>query len=136
MRKLKLIAFASIALYTIVSCGRYDEGSNFSLISAKNRVVNKWTLNKLEVNNVTAPSVGGGLTVEFRKDNTFTRTITFFGVVSANGTWILSGDKKNILMTLTDGSILTYKIIQLKNKSLKVEEVQGNDTIRFTFIGD
>lgn len=136
MNKFKIIASIVFVVTLLASCGKYDEGSNFSLLTAKNRITNKWTLNKLEINGQTQSGASAQFTIDIRKDNSFTRTVTFFGTVSDGGTWAFSGDKTNLILSYTDGTVKTYKIIQLKSKSLKVEETTNGDTYRFSFNGN
>lgn len=136
MKNLKLIAGLVFIVALAASCSKYDEGSNFSLLTAKNRITNTWTLNKLEINGQTQGSASAQFTIDIRKDNSFTRTVTFFGTVSDGGTWSFSGNKTNLVLSYADGTVSTYKIIQLKSKSLKVEETLNGDTYRFSFNGN
>lgn len=127
MKKIALILSLSL-LATITSCVKYDEGSNFSLISAKARLVNEWVIEDYQVNNVsqTLPN-GASLEVEFEKDGDFTRTWVYGQFrVDEDGKWAFSSDKKNVILNLENGNLETYYIIQLKNNALKARSTDAN----------
>lgn len=134
----KLISLSLIALVTIVftGCAKYEEGSNFSFYSAKARLANDWTLTKYVVNGSDETNNSPALNISFFKDNTFSRTFTFGFTVKDAGTWAFSGDKTSVILSVNDGSIETYKIIQLKNKDLKAERLDNGDTYQYTFKGN
>jgi hypothetical protein len=52
MSKLKKISYASVAGITalsVSSCGKYEDGSNMSLLSKKARVVGSWNVRLREI---------------------------------------------------------------------------------------
>ena len=135
MKNIKFLSFTALAITVLFSCAKYDEGSNFSLLSAKARMVNTWTLTKYEVNGTDETNDNPGLEVVFNKDNTFKRTFNFGFLVSDKGTWNFVDGKTNITLKKDDGNIEWYRIIQLKNKDLKVERTDGSTTYKYTFRG-
>jgi len=135
MRNLKYIGlFLGLSLM-LGACAKYDEGSNFSLISAKQRLINTWTLTKYEVNNVDQTANAPGLEVAFYKDESFKRTFSFGLQISDAGTWSFGGAKSSVVLKLENGNLESYDIIQLKDKALKVERIDGTTTHRYTFKG-
>jgi len=135
MKKLKFIGFIFGLALLLGACAKYDEGSNFSIISARQRVINTWTLTKYEVNNVDQTNGNPGLEVAFYKDDTFKRTFNFGLQISDKGTWSFGGAKSTLILKLENGNVETYKIVQLKDKAMKVERVDGATTYRYTFKG-
>lgn len=136
MKCTKIIAAAILFLFVVSACAKYEEGSNFSLISAKKRLENTWNLTKYEVNGNDETSNSPGLEVIFYKDETYKRTFTYGFAVSDVGTWNFSNNKKYVTLKKSDGSIETYHILQLKNNDLKVERHDTDGAVyRYTFKG-
>lgn len=135
MKNLKIFAVLFSVALIAGSCAKYDEGSNFSLISARQRLINTWELTKYEINNVDETANNPGLEVAFYKDDSFKRTFNFGFQLSDKGTWNFGAGKGTVILNLENGNVEAYKIIQLKNKDLKVERVDGSTTYRYTFKG-
>lgn len=136
MKNVKFLSLLILAITVLYSCAKYDEGSNFSLLSAKARMVNTWTMTKYEVNGSDETSNTPGLEVVFNKNNSFKRTFNFGFLVSDNGTWGFLNSKASISLIKSDGSSEIYDIIQLKNKHLKVRRTEGLTVYDYTFIGN
>lgn len=131
MKKMKKITsiLSLLLLFTIASCTKFEEGSNFSIITVKARIVNDWKLSDYQVNGVSQPvnSNGAGLEMKFNKDNTFTRTWIYGPInMPESGTWTLLDGKTSILLTKADGSLEKYTIVQLKNNALKARSTDAN----------
>lgn len=127
------------ALLMGTSCTKYEEGSNFSFISAKARLVNHWTMTSYQVNNTTQSIQNNyGIDMDFYKDNTFKRTWKL-GAFSTteSGTWTFANKKLDVLLTKKDGSTEVYRLIELKNKDMKAKttDASGNVT-QYTFKGN
>lgn len=135
MKNVKFLSLIILAITVLYSCAKYDEGSNFTLLTAKARMVNTWTMTKYEVNGSDETSNTPGLEVVFSKDNTFKRTFNVGFLVSDTGTWGFLNTKASISLVKSDGSSEIYDIIQLKNKHLKVKRTDGSTTYDYTFIG-
>lgn len=135
MKNMKLFGMFALIFIIASSCAKYDEGSNFSLITARQRLINTWTLTKYEVNNSDQTADNPGLEVVFYKDDTFKRTFSFGFQISDKGTWNFGAGKNSVVLNLENGNVEAYKIVQLKNKDLKVERVDGSTTYRYTFKG-
>jgi hypothetical protein len=141
MKKLFSLGLVAILMLTAVisSCSKYDEGSNFSLISAKGRVAGDWTLSKYTVNGADYTSIQGTKNVTIDKSGTYTGTATFviLGVPvvdNFNGTWMFNSDKTTISMTETGSTTAeVYTIIELKNKEMKLQKIEGGFTYLSTY---
>src|SRR5574343_80671 len=137
----KLSLVALLALTAVVSsCSKYDEGSNFSLISAKGRMAGDWKLSSYTVNGSDYTSSMGTVNVTLDKDGTYkgTAVYTVFGsTVTDNfdGTWEFNSDKTTVSMKETGSSTAeVYTIIELKNKEMKLQQVDGNTTYLTTYV--
>lgn len=134
--------FALAALLLIfTSCAKYDEGSNFSIFTAKARLVNSWTVDGAAYTSgsTTTQQVASG-TLTINKDGTYAAVNTvnypFFGNVTTNetGTWELNSDKDRLTATDANGNITIYDIVLLKNKEMSfVETLYNGDTVRYNF---
>ena len=141
MKKLfSLGLVAMLALTAVISsCSKYEEGSNFSLISAKGRVAGDWTLSSYTVNGTDYTSTQGTMNVTIDKAGTYTGTATFviLGVPvvdNFNGTWMFNSDKTTISMTETGSTTAeVYTIIELKNKEMKLQQIEGGLTYLSTY---
>jgi hypothetical protein len=137
----KLSLVALLALTAVVSsCSKYDEGSNFSLISAKGRMAGDWKLSSYTVNGSDYTSSMGTVNVTIDKDGTYKGTasyVVFGSTVTDNfdGTWEFNSDKTTVSMKETGSSTAeVYTIIELKNKEMKLQQVDGNTTYLTTYV--
>lgn len=113
----------------LVACGKYEEGPGFSLKSKKGRLAGKWKIEKVTYNgtDVTASYQAflPNYVMEYKKDGTYTATS---GSFTDNGTWEFSGDVNLTTKSNTAGSTAsTSEILRLKNKELKMKDVDGTD---------
>ena len=141
MKKLfSLGLVAMLALTAVISsCSKYEEGSNFSLISAKGRVAGDWTLSSYTVNGADYTSSKGTINVTFDKDGTYTGTATYVVLGASftdsySGTWTFNSDKTTVSMMETGSSTAeVYTIIELKNKEMKLQHIDGNNKYLTTY---
>jgi len=122
---MRLLLIAVIAL-SLGACSKYEEGSP-SLSSKKSRLVNDWAMVKLTINgfDVTPLKIITG--VDIKANNTFTVYGEVLGVAtSSNSTWIFNGNKTQVLVTNSDGSIDSYEIIKLEKDSLKLKIINND----------
>jgi len=142
MKKITFLGFAiALASATILtSCNKYEEGSNFSLISKKNRVVNDWSLSTVEDSNGTSVDLSGiTTTASIKKDGSYTTTSSFsiLGQTitdTENGTWSFTDDKTGL--TFTDDATSTAStstIVKLTNGELKLRDEETKYVS--TFVG-
>lgn len=122
----KLFFALAILTLPLVACNRYEEGSNFSLLTAKARAVGEWNVTTISTNGQDVTSSFPNVKVSIKDDNSYTLTFSVFGFsTSENGTWAFSDDKTRLLMTSAIGNLSDRKIIMLKNKMMKLEEVNA-----------
>ncbi len=135
------LAFLLVVAVSFTACDRYEEGANYSLLTAKARLVNSWKATKVSV---TIGSTTSDVTANFpatvlklRKDGTYEVTYTVGFIVSTDtGTWVLNDDKTTITTTDADGDVATFTIVKLKNKELKVTQVDGSTTYTWEYEQD
>lgn len=134
MKNMKLFGMFALSFIILSSCAKYEEGSNFSLLTAKQRLVNTWISTKYEVDGLEQTDYPA-LEVVFYKDFTFKRTFTAFFSIVDSGEWEFGAGKQTINLKLANGTVESYKILQLKNNDLKVEREFDGSTYRYTFKG-
>lgn len=136
MKQLKFLPILLI-LFVLGSCTKYEEGSNFSIIPAKARLVNHWTITKYEIDGVNQPiNENTSLEMDFYKDNTFKRTWVLGGIqIPEEGSWAFADGKNMVVLTKKDGGVEAYTIIQLKTKDFKAKRTEGASTYVYTFKG-
>ena len=136
MKKLAIYVFAlSLTAAGISSCGKYEEGPGFSLMSKKARVTNTWKLTKVEVNGQdNTPSESSySLTMTLKDDETLSATYTIFTLpYNVTGTWAFNSDKSDLILTDNSGTS-TNEIIRLTNKEMKLRQIDAGDTTVNTF---
>ena len=127
MKKTKNYLFLSIAVIislAITSCGKYEDGPGFSLLTKTARMTNKWELKSVDGEIIPA----GEIVWEFKKDGE--ATISYGGLGTETGTWEFSDDKEDLFLEF-DGDASTLKIRRLTNKELWVEEPAGLELAKF-----
>jgi len=119
----KMVAVASIvgALY-LTSCGKYEEGPEFSLLTKKARVTGEWELTKAVEEGGEEYDMGNmDLTWTFEKDGSFASAMTFESYTyDEKGEWEFSEDKEELDIEI-DGDVESYEILRLSNKELFLE---------------
>jgi len=132
MKELSIL-FAAFALFFLVSCGKYEDGPDFTLRSKKARIVGSWTLEKYMVDGVdlTSQVTAADLALSFKydKDGSYTEVRFLSGQVAStkSGTWKLSLNKENLVVIYTSGTVVAYKILRLTNSELWLQETYGGD---------
>jgi hypothetical protein len=135
MKKLfSLGLVAMLALTAVVSsCGKYEEGSKFTLLSAKSRVVNDWSLTGATYNGTEIISLYPTIKMSFKKDDTYTTSFTAGGITTTEtGKWAFNNDKTALLLTATGSATVdTQTIVMLKSKMMKLKstDTAGGVTI-------
>jgi len=130
MKKLFLIGFvAALATSTMMtSCSKYDEGSKFTLLTKKSRVINEWNLVSMTQDGTSLNMTGLVVTIKFLKDGTYSNTTsyTLLGQTytdTVTGSWSFSDDKTKLL-TIETGTTVTgeWTIIQLAKDDMKLSQ--------------
>lgn len=136
MKKLAIYAFAlSLTAFGISSCGKYEEGPGFSLLSKKARVTNTWKLTKVEINGQdNTPSESSySLTMTLKDDETLSASYTILGFpYNTTGNWAFSSDKADLILT-ANSETSTNEIIRLTNKEMKLQQINNGDTTVNTY---
>ena len=124
----KLFFVLAILTLPLVACNRYEEGSNFSFLTAKARAVGEWTVSNITTDGVDVTDNFPGVQVSIKDDNTYKITFSVFGFETyENGTWAFNDDKTRFIMTSSIGNVSDRKIIMLKDKMMKLEEVNAGN---------
>lgn len=139
MKRFKFAVVALLALSTVAvstsSCSKYEEGSKFTLLTKKARLVGEWTLDNYTVNGTSQDMSGTTLKMDIKKDGTYTSTWSSGGFSSSeSGKWEFNSDKSSIVTTDSDGDVTTTEILRLANKELKFRDVDGSVTTIMTYV--
>lgn len=134
MKKLKNLTYLTLAGATAVgvsSCGKYEDGPNFSLRTKKARVVGDWNVKSIGSQVLGVQDIGGvqyGYTVnmEFDKNGSVIQTYNYtYGSYSASysyaGDWDFSSNKEYLILTM-DGYSDTLEIKRLTNKEMWLDD--------------
>ena len=135
------IVALAITMPLVTSCDRYEEGANYSLLTAKMRLVNHWKLEKVTITNGNSSYDATGAypstIMKVKKDDTYEIIYTAGNfTTNESGTWAFNDEKTTVTITETGENPETYNIIKLKNKELKVEYVDGNTTYTYEYSQD
>ena len=138
------VLFSLMVVFILSACNKYSEGPAFSLLTRKARISNDWTLQSYTKDGTDLFDTNAqeqNLSIE--KDGTFSSTniMTALGQLqstSSYGTWSFENSQAEV--TFMDNESLlgvTYEIILLKNKTLKIRQTDFNNAVfDWTFIAD
>ncbi len=120
-KKHLLLIIFTISSLIFTSCGKYDEGPQFSLISKNKRIAQKWIIKHVEdvKTGEVHSSEFDGFTLTITKNLMYTREFSYFGkVTSEQGTWAFEGDTFINFRHEENGVYIDerYKIIRLSKK--------------------
>lgn len=125
----KLLFFGITVGMFFSSCGKYEDGPNFSLRSKKARLVNTWVIDKVLQDGVDGTDDfnqdNPNYQMDIRKDNSYTIS-TFdpsLGESTENkGKWKISKDKEEVEFSDDEtGEQLNEEILRLTNTELWTE---------------
>lgn len=118
-----VLALTIVTALNFVSCGKYEDGPNFSLRTKKARLSGEWEV--IRIGNINFPSEGYSIEMEFSKDGDFELSYSYFTYsYSERGEWEFSGDKEELELTI-DNEIQKFEILRLTNKELWMESIDG-----------
>ena len=127
MKNTKIYLFLSIAVIislAITSCGKYEDGPGFSLLSKTARMTNKWELKSVDGETIPA----GEAVLDLKKDGSM--SINEDGYI-IDGSWEFSSDKEDLRLSIF-GDEVDLKIRRLTNKELWLEnELEDNELSKF-----
>lgn len=123
-----ILLFSALAL---TSCSKYEEGSNFSLLSAKARAVGEWDVTSILLNGQELTNPFYSVKASIKEDYIYVLTFSAFGFdTQETGSWAFNDDKTHFIMTSESGNVSDRRIVMLKNKMMKLEEINaGNGDI-------
>lgn len=126
MKNFKNLTYLTLAGVTVIgvsSCGKYEDGPGFSLLSKKSRVVGDW-----EVKSIGADVYGTDYSVNmsFEKsgDLLVTSSYSYQGSsqsYSYAGSWDFASDKEQLSL-IVDGSVQLFEIKRLTNKEMWLDD--------------
>ena len=131
MKKTIFFSVLSLILATtfLSSCSKYDEGSNFTLLTKKSRMVNNWHLMSASVGGFEINLSGISKHLELSKDGSYkyTETYMILGQIIEGityGTWEFNDDKSKLVLTETGATISDeYTILKLTKDEMKTEQI-------------
>src|SRR5436190_22042595 len=129
----RIIISLSIIVTTIfvtTSCGKFEEGPKFSLLTIKARLAGHWKLESSTVNGVDNTSSFGS---DFEWDIEKNHTYKIKGASPDEGKWELGEDKDDVFFQSSQPGVFekSYRILKLKNKEmwLRRTEFNGDKTV-------
>ena len=134
MKKTLFFSVLSLIVATsfLSSCSKYDEGSKFTLLSKKSRMVNDWHLISQTENGFALNLSGVSWHLTLSKDGSskYTETYIVLGQIYEGityGTWEFNDDKSKLVLTETGATISEeYTILKLTKDELKTEQVDAS----------
>lgn len=119
-RNTLFLAAAIITALNFQSCGKYEDGPNFSLRTKQNRLLGDWEV--VRVGNQTFPQNDYSIEMSFDKNGDFEFSYSYATYSdSYQGSWEFSGDKEDLELTL-DNEVQDFEILRLTNKELWLED--------------
>jgi hypothetical protein len=122
-KNLTYLTLAGVTAIGVSSCGKYEDGPGFSLLSKKSRVVGDW-----EVKSIGADVFGSEYSVNlsFEKDGSLmlTNSYSYQGVsesYSYAGSWDFASDKEQLSL-IVDGSVELFEIKRLTNNEMWLDD--------------
>jgi hypothetical protein len=122
-KNLTYLTLAGVASIGISSCGKYEDGPGFSLLSKKARVAGDW-----EVKTIGSQVMGGNyiINMTFEKSGSlFTTSSYSYGGYSNSysqaGTWDFISDKEQLAVTI-DGDVELFEIKRLTNNEMWLDD--------------
>lgn len=107
--------------FVFTSCDKYDDGGNFSILTAKMRITNDWTSTSLVVQTGSVVYSSNEEVLSIKKDGTYKTSGTVLGIsYTEEGTWEFNDDKTEISFKDDSGDVTTWTITKLKNNELKL----------------
>lgn len=124
---LAILTLFLITAGTFMSCGKYEEGPAFSLLTKKSRLSGTWEISEVRQNGTLIEELNTSeliVEITFEKDNTgkyeffamfFTNRIKFF---DAEFAWEFTSDKEDLKITIDESTI---NIIQIGEDQFEFE---------------
>jgi hypothetical protein len=130
--KKNVMLILTLGLFTVTSCGKYEEGPSLSLRAKKARLVGEWAIESVTFNgtDVTAfytALLGADAKLHIEKDESYHQ----HGLVEDEGTWKFGDGKETIIITssATGSEAEESEILKLKSKELWLKHVHDDETV-------
>ena len=119
-KKITFVALAGATALGLNSCGKYEDGPNFSLLTKKARVAGDWDVKSMGSEVLTAEY---GISFNFEKDGSMKYNYTANGTVqdSYSGSWDFTSDKEELVLTV-DGESIVFDIKRLTNSEMWLDD--------------
>lgn len=146
---MKPILFLSL-IFTILitSCGKYEEGPNFSLRTKKNRLRSDWKLNKLYINGYIQNDIGFRLLLKennmfyygYSLENVSLNISDYDFHADSLGKWELTNNKEKLRLrhqeidTDQEYKMVDWKILRLEKTHLVLSREDNDDLIRMELV--
>ena len=115
-----MFAFALLTV-VVTACSKYEEGSNFTLLTKTSRVANTWKITALTADGNDIMSLNAVSQIVATKDGDWDVTYTAFGLSTVDeGKWEFSSDKTKLITTDESGDVTESTIVKLTKDELKV----------------
>lgn len=138
MKKLFILGVSAMLMTgsVLTSCSKYEEGSKFTLLTKKARVVGDWTIESTESNGTVTPTASGVTSkMSFEKDGTSTSTYTWGSITSTStGKWDFNADKDYIKLTDSQGTVTSLLIVELKSKEMKLKDESSSPAVTYKLV--
>lgn len=118
-----LVVFLSCLVITS-SCGKYEEGPEFTVLTKKQRLIGDWKIVEAMIDG-QAQNVDdySDYTLTFERDGTARIT---YGALTHKGTWEFIEDKTKLRTLDLTGQTAEPTIIRLTNKELWLKDADGD----------
>ena len=127
MRTKRLSIVALVVLVVFTSCSKYPNGSNFTLLTKTNRVVNDWKLTSYLVNGVEFVDAVPELKMVIEKDGTYSRysinhVLNQLQSQFEHGTWVFNDDQTSLFLLKYNADLpVQYSIRELRANKLVIQ---------------
>lgn len=132
MKILKTTLLIAFGAMMVVSCGKYEDGPGFTVLTKKMRLSGTWRAVEYVDSDGTSTTTTDPATTEFTKDGSLilksndpNADFTF------NGSWEFQNDKENLALTITafgTSSTEILEILRLTNDELWLKDSDGDIT--------
>jgi hypothetical protein len=122
MRKIFIL---TLAVISVVSCGKFEEGPFLSFLSVKKRVEGKWKLDKYLMDGAdSTESFLRGFSEEYDFKDDFTLVYTLRNRQPVDGKWVIEGNEILLELEMTSTNGIEYierdtlPLVRLTNRQM------------------
>lgn len=123
-RHFSILAVFLSCLMITSSCGKYEEGPEFTVLTKKQRLIGDWKIVEAMIDGQTQNVEDyAEYTLTFERNGTARIT---YGALFHEGTWEFIDDKKKLRTIDFTGQMTEPTIIRLTNKELWLKDADGD----------